>query len=138
MDLCESSGDYDYSGDGADVTFSEYCYWIDKNVTKNQTANKQPRTTEQTPSQTGPDSPEMAESGIFNLLRGKKFLAAVVTGSSIGNFKFLNILVYIKLKAYSWQLSQCALCYGARERMLIYDGTAIKRASRTVISREHI
>jgi len=68
MDLCESSGDYDYSGDGADVTFT----------------NKQPRTTEQTPSQTGPDSPEMAESGIFNLLRGKKFLAAVVTGSSIG------------------------------------------------------
>lgn len=65
MDLCESSGDYDYSGDDSDVIIT-----------------KEPRVTDQPV--IDPDSPEMAESGIFNLLRGKKFLAAVVTGSSIG------------------------------------------------------
>ena len=34
-------------------------------------------------------------SSIFNLLRGKKFLAAVVTGSSIGEFSFFVELVIV-------------------------------------------
>lgn len=60
----------------------------------------------------------MAESGIFNLLRGKKFLAAVVTGSSIGTL-FLNkinlIILKIKIGLLLAAFAMCLVLWRARK-----------------------
>jgi len=69
MDLCEeSSGDYEIEG-SAD-------FGTDYEV-------KDPRQSPDLGS-IGPVTDGESSSSIFNLLRGRKFLAAVVTGSSIG------------------------------------------------------
>ena len=87
MDLCEeSSGDYELESSGDFNTDYEGTYLFRSKIDFYHFLVKDPRQSPDLGS-IGPVTDGESSSSIFNLLRGRKFLAAVVTGSSIGKLQ---------------------------------------------------
>ena len=87
MDLCEeSSGDYEIEGSADFGTDYEGNHSIFFTAVQSLLLVKDPRQSPDLGS-IGPVTDGESSSSIFNLLRGRKFLAAVVTGSSIGELQ---------------------------------------------------
>ena len=87
MDLCEeSSGDYELESSGDFNTDYEGIFYFKIEHIFMIFLVKDPRQSPDLGS-IGPVTDGESSSSIFNLLRGRKFLAAVVTGSSIGRLR---------------------------------------------------